>query len=98
MPVWRWSLSVNVIINKFVELKCLTETKIQILYIIGKLFPNRAIIPKFAFEMESFSDVKFKKRPGCHGNCIILITHVSTLLRWDVKWFDICLPTLLDQQ
>ena len=29
---------------------------------------------------------------------IVLITHVSTLLRWDVKWFNFCQPTLLDQQ
>ena len=26
----------------------------------------------------------------------MLITHVSTLLRWDVKWFNFCQPTLLD--
>ena len=29
---------------------------------------------------------------------IMLITHVSILLRWDVKWFNFCQPTLLDQQ
>ena len=29
---------------------------------------------------------------------IMLITHVSTLLRWDVKWFNFCQPTLLDQE
>ena len=28
----------------------------------------------------------------------MLITHVSTLLRWDVKWFNFCQPTLLVQQ
>ena len=27
-----------------------------------------------------------------------LITHVSTLLSWDVKWSNFCQPTLLDQQ
>ena len=27
---------------------------------------------------------------------IMLITHVSTLLRWDVKWLNFCPPTLLD--
>ena len=31
--------------------------------------------------------------------CVIMfITHVSTLLRWDVKLFNFCQPTLLDQQ
>ena len=29
---------------------------------------------------------------------IMLITHVSTLLRWDVKWFNFCPSTLLDQR
>ena len=28
----------------------------------------------------------------------MLITHVCTLLRWDVKWLNFCQPTLLDQQ
>ena len=29
---------------------------------------------------------------------IMLITHVSILMRWDVKWFNFCQLTLLDQQ
>ena len=29
---------------------------------------------------------------------IMLIIHVSTLLRWDVKWLNVCPPALLDQQ
>ena len=29
---------------------------------------------------------------------IMLITHISTLLRWDVKWFNFSQPTLLGQQ
>ena len=52
------SISVSVITNKFVGLKCLTQTKIQLFF----------------------------------------ITHVSILLRWDVKWFNFRPPTLLDQQ
>ena len=31
--------------------------------------------------------------------CVIMfITHVSTLLRWDIEWFNFCQPALLDQQ
>ena len=41
---------------------------------------------------------KVWQKPKYKFYVIMLITHVSTLLRWDVKWFNFCQPTLLDQQ